>query len=74
MEDADQTQPKCPRCGAAMKETNSIAPFGAEPGLRIFECPGCGSATSYIEASTPSTKGSAFPGEGAPRRKQTRKA
>jgi hypothetical protein len=31
-----------------MQETAGIASFGSEPGLRIFECPGCGSVTSRL--------------------------
>ena len=57
MEDGTQVRPKCRRCGAAMEETASIAPFGADPGLLIFECLRCGSATSFIEATKPSAKG-----------------
>jgi hypothetical protein len=57
MEEAIQARPKCPWCGAAMEETTSIAPFGADLGLRILEWFSCGSATSYIEATKPSPKG-----------------
>jgi uncharacterized Zn finger protein len=41
-------QLNCPRCGRVMQETAGIASFGSEPGLRIFECPGCGSAMSRL--------------------------
>ncbi len=42
-------QLNCPRCGRAMEETAGIASFGSEPGLRIFECLACGSATSRFD-------------------------
>jgi uncharacterized Zn finger protein len=41
-------QLNCQRCGGVMQETAGIASFGSEPGLRIFECPGCGAATSRL--------------------------
>jgi uncharacterized Zn finger protein len=41
-------QLNCQRCGRVMQETAGIASFGSEPGLRIFECLGCGAATSRL--------------------------
>jgi hypothetical protein len=57
MEDGTQVRPKCRRCSAEMEETTSIAPFGADPGLHIFECSSCGSATSRLEPGKSGTKG-----------------
>jgi hypothetical protein len=42
-------RPKCSRCGVVMDETTRIVPFGDDPGLLIFECSGCGSATSRFD-------------------------
>jgi hypothetical protein len=46
-------RPRCPRCGTEMNETEAIAPLGNDPGLRIFECSACGSATSRLEPARP---------------------
>ena len=43
---ANRERLKCSRCGNEMEETARIAPFGAEPSLRIFECPTCGAKIS----------------------------
>jgi hypothetical protein len=40
---------KCEKCGAAMEETINIAPFGTGAGLKVFECPGCGTRTTRLE-------------------------
>jgi hypothetical protein len=40
---------KCSRCRTEMEETARIDPFGAEPGLRIFECPSCGAETTHLD-------------------------
>ena len=51
--------------GAPWQETAGIASFGSEPGLRIFECPGCGSATSRLgTAKFTARSGQGFHGSG----------
>jgi hypothetical protein len=39
-----------------MLETAKIAPFASDLGLRIFECPACGAATSRLEPAPPARR------------------
>jgi predicted RNA-binding Zn-ribbon protein involved in translation (DUF1610 family) len=41
----------CSKCGTVMEETAKIASFGDDPGLRLFECPDCGSSISRLETA-----------------------
>ena len=50
-------QLNCSRCGGVMEETAGVASFGSEPGLRIFECQGCGSATSRLDSAKSPRRG-----------------
>jgi predicted RNA-binding Zn-ribbon protein involved in translation (DUF1610 family) len=53
---------KCEKCGAAMEEAINIAPFGTGPGLKVFECPDCGTRTTRLEQRrrpNPSSRSSA---------------
>lgn len=50
--------PECPRCGTVTEQTERIAPFGSEPGLRIFECSACGWAITRLEPRRQSNAGS----------------
>jgi hypothetical protein len=50
------TAPECPRCGQVMRETDWIAPFADDPGLRLFECSACGAATSRLDPAQPAQR------------------
>jgi hypothetical protein len=38
----DHAKLECSQCRTEMEEMTRIAPFGGNPGLRVFECPVCG--------------------------------
>jgi hypothetical protein len=41
--------PTCPQCATRMQEVARIAPFADQPGLRAYQCPKCGHASSVLE-------------------------
>jgi hypothetical protein len=53
----DPAAPDCPKCGQSMQDVGRIAPFGDDPGLRLFECSACGGATSCLEPARRRKKG-----------------
>jgi endogenous inhibitor of DNA gyrase (YacG/DUF329 family) len=45
----DRERLKCSRCATEMEEMARIAPFGGNPGLRVFECPTCGAEIARLD-------------------------